>query len=323
MPAFLKFKNRRSELRYRVLGKSGLKVSVISLGTYQLSGSWGKEYTQHDVDGIIDAAQEAGINFLDTAECYGVDNHAERLIGNALEGRRDKWIVATKFGHVRKEQLKNSDAWETSDIQKQLETSLRLLKTDHIDLYQFHSGSDEIFDRDEIWTMLEKEKSKGKILHLGISLNRTKSDKEDYQTLNAAKAGAEVIQVKYNRLERDAENRILPAAEKQGLGVIGRVALASGLLSGKYQDITEFSGAESRAKKYKPDLIKKMQQEINEIIKNELPENVLLSQYALCWVLSNPAISCVIAGCKSPEQVRLNAAAADLPIMDYKHRFDV
>ncbi len=310
-------------MKYRILGKSGLKVSVISLGTYQYGGSWGKEYIQKDVDSIFAAAEESGINFLDTAECYGVDNHAERLIGRAIEGKRDKWLVATKFGHERKEPQKNSPAWEVSRIQNQLETSLRLLKTDYIDLYQFHSGPDEIFDNDEIWTMLDKEKAKGKIRHLGISLNRTKSNNEDYQTLNALKVGAEVIQLKYNRLERDAENKILPAAEKSGLGVIGRVALASGMLSGKYQSINEFSSAESRAKKYKPELIKKLQLEIEEIIKNELPENVLLSQYALAWVLSNPAISCVIAGCKSAEQVKINAATADLEIMKKKHKFDV
>ncbi|MDX9800519.1 MAG: aldo/keto reductase [Spirochaetia bacterium] len=310
-------------MKYRILGKSGLKVSVISLGTYQYGGSWGREYTQKDVDSIFAAAEDAGINFLDTAECYGVDNHAERLIGNAIAGKRDKWLVATKFGHERKEPQKNSPAWEVSQIKNQLETSLKLLKTDYIDLYQFHSGPDEIFDNDEIWTMLDKEKAKGKIRHLGISLNRTKSDNEDYQTLNALKVGAQVIQLKYNRLERDAEKKILPAAEKLGLGVIVRVALASGMLSGKYQNIDEFSSQESRAKKYKPELIKKLQREIEDIIKNELPENVLLSQYALAWALSHPAVSCVIAGCKSAEQVRINAATADLDMMGKKHKFDI
>jgi len=310
-------------VKYRILGKSGLKVSVISIGTYQFSGSWGKDYSQSDVDSIIDAAEESGINFLDTAECYGVDNHAEKLIGNAISGKRDKWLVATKFGHVRKEILKNSDAWEVGDIRKQLENSLKYLKTDYIDLYQFHSGSDEIFDRDEIWTMLDREKAKGKIRHLGISLNRAKSDNAAYQTLNASRVGAEVIQVKYNRLERDAEAEILPAALEQNIGVIGRVSLASGLLSGKYQNITEFSSSESRAKKYKPELIKKMQTEINDIINKELPENVLLPQYALTWVLSNPAVSCVIAGCKSAAQVKINAQTADLEIMNYRHRLDI
>lgn len=309
-------------MKYRILGKSGLKVSVISIGTYQFSGSWGKDYVQKDVDEIFAAAEEEGINFLDTAECYGVDNHAERLIGNAIKGKRDKWLIGTKFGHIRVEPQKNTNAWEVADIQKQLETSLRLLNTDHIDLYQFHSGSDEIFDRDEIWSFLDREKQKGKILHIGISLNRSKSAKEDYQTVKAPEVGAEVIQVKYNRLERDAEKLILPAAEKAGLGVIGRVTLASGLLGGKYQNISAFSSSESRAKKYSPELIKKFQAEINGIIEKELPQGASLPQYALAWVLSNPAVSCVIAGCKSPEQVRANASTARLDIMNYRHRYD-
>lgn len=94
-------------------------------------------------------------------------------------------------------------------------------------------------------------------------------------------------------------------------------------MSGKYQSIKEFSSAESRAKKYSPETISEMQKIIDDIIQNELPENTSLAQYALYWVLKHDAVSCVIPGCKSPEQVRLNASAADLEIMDYKHPLDI
>ncbi len=310
-------------MKYRKLGKTDLVVSVIGIGTYQFGGSWGKDFTQKDVDDIFLTASDCGINYLDTAECYGVDHFAEKLIGNSLSGSRDKWIISTKFGHKRITTLKNSDAWSVAEIQKQLEESLKALKTDYIDIYKFHSGPNEIFDNDEIWTMLDRQKREGKIRYLGVSMTRKNREWREYQSANAKRVGADVIQVKYNRLERDAETDVFPACIKDNLGVIARVALASGLLSGKYQNISEFSSSESRAKKYNPETIARMQKEIDGIMKNELPENTPLASYALAWVLKHDAVSSVIPGCKSPEQVRINASAADLEIMNYKHPYDI
>ncbi len=309
-------------MKYRKLGKTELNVSVIGLGTYQFGGSWGKNFFEKDVREILEAADECGINFIDTAECYGVDHYAEKLIGKTLPSPRNKWIIATKFGHRRIETLKNSDAWSVEEIRQQLEESLRYLKTDYIDIYKFHSGSNEAFDNQELWTMLDKQKRDGKIRYLGISMSRKKKEWREHQIKNALNVGADAIQVKYNRLEREAEEDVLPVCLKDNIGVIARVALASGLLSGKYQSIKEFSSAESRAKKYPPETISRMQKEIDDIISNELPKNTTMAQYALYWVLKHDAVSCVIPGCKSPEQVRLNASAADIDAMNYHHPLD-
>src|ERR1044071_5663711 len=127
-------------MRYRILGRTGLRLSVIGVGTWQFGGEWGRDYSQADVDAILDRAAAGGINLIDTAECYG-DHLSERLIGDYLARRdRSRWIVATKFGHQFKSFLSRDDDFSAAGAVSQLEGSLRALRLDTIDLYQFHSG---------------------------------------------------------------------------------------------------------------------------------------------------------------------------------------
>lgn len=297
-------------MRYRRLGKTDLEVSAIGLGTYQFGGRWGKTFTQRAANEIVAAAEDCGINLLDTAECYGMNHLSETLVGSAIASSRDRWILATKFGHEKVSPSKNRQAWTPEEVRQQLEASLRALETDYIDLYQFHSGSNDDFDNDELWTMLGKQQQQGKIRYLGISVSRKSSEWRTYQTKRATDVGAFVIQAKYNRLERDAETEVLPECLVQDLGVIARVPLASGLLSGRYQTLAAFADADARAKKYDADTIARMQQEIDAILESELPEGLTLPEYALAWALSHPAVSCVIPGCKTVEHVERNAAVA-------------
>src|SRR5687767_3214399 len=133
-------------MKYRFLGSTGLRVSVIGLGTWQFGGEWGKDFSSEEVGAILRRSEDLGINLVDTAECYG-DHLSERLIGAAMQGRRDKWIVATKFGHRFTGFLQRTDERSAEDVRGQLEGSLRALKTDYIDLYQYHSVRDsEFFD---------------------------------------------------------------------------------------------------------------------------------------------------------------------------------
>lgn len=301
-------------MRYTRLGKTNLEVSVVGLGTYQFGGRWGKTFSQAEVDAIVGAAEECGINLLDTAECYGMDHLSETLVGGAIASSRDHWIVATKFGHEKVSPSRNRGAWTAVEVQQQLEDSLSALQTDYVDIYQFHSGDNDAFDNDELWAMLDRQRQAGKICHLGISVSRRDSALRIHQTARATDVGASVIQVKYNRLERDAETEVLPECLKQDLGVMARVPLASGLLSGRYQDLTAFDSDDARAKKYDAELLARMQREIDAILREELPEGMGLPQYALAWTLSHPAVSCVIPGCKTVEHVQKNAAAADLEL---------
>ncbi len=199
---------------------------------WQFGGEWGRDFFQNEADVILDRAHEEGINLIDTAECYG--NHlSESFIGDYLSRRnRTDWVLATKFGHAFSGHLEREQLWKPNDVLRQLEDSLRALKTDYIDLYQFHSGTDEVFDQDDLWTMLDKQVQSGKIRHLGTSIG---SNDNLHQTEASSHIGSKAIQVVYNRLDRKPEERVFPVCLEQNLGVLARVPLASGYLSGKYK----------------------------------------------------------------------------------------
>jgi aryl-alcohol dehydrogenase-like predicted oxidoreductase len=225
-------------MRYRILGKTGLRVSVIGAGTWQFGGEWGRDFSQAEVDAILDSAADCGINLVDTAECYGPDHLSEKLVGDYLSRHdRSRWIVATKFGHHFKSFLNRDDDFSVDGVRAQLEASLKALRVGTIDLYQFHSGSDELFQNEKLWAMLAEQKRAGKIRHLGVSILQKGSE---LQAREAAKLGTEALQVFYNRLDRRPEQLFFPHARENNLGIIGRVPLASGLLSGKYKQGATF-----------------------------------------------------------------------------------
>jgi aryl-alcohol dehydrogenase-like predicted oxidoreductase len=292
-------------LRYRTLGSTGLEVSVIGVGTWQFGGEWGHDFTQAEVDAILDAAAEQGINLIDTAECYG-DHLSEWLIGDYLARRdRSRWIVATKFGHWFHSFMNRTDDFSVDGMRAQLEASLRALRVETIDLYQFHSGPDSCFRNESLWRALEDEKGAGKIRHLGLSIFGKGSEA---QAREARGAGVEALQVIYNRLDRRPEEMYFPHAQRDGLGILARVPLASGLLSGNYRRGATFAAGDFRstvdAAKLERDLA-----EAERLRETEVPPGMPMAEWALRWCLENPAVSAVIPGCKSPAQARANAAA--------------
>jgi aryl-alcohol dehydrogenase-like predicted oxidoreductase len=293
---------------YRSLGRTGLKVSVIGVGTWQFGGEWGRDYTQDEVDAILDAAAAEGINLIDTAECYG-DHLSERLIGDYLRRHdRSRWIVATKFGHHFNKFMDRTEKFSAADVRAQLDASLRSLGVDVIDLYQFHSGSDEACVNRELWAMLAEEKRAGRIGHLGISILGKGSEP---QAREAARLGAEALQVIYNRLDRRPEELYFPHAQRDGLGILARVPLASGLLSGKYRAGVAFARNDWRST-FDPAKTHSELAEVQRIADTEVPKDAPLAQWALAWCLRNASVSAVIPGCKDPAQVRANAGAAAL-----------
>jgi myo-inositol catabolism protein IolS len=297
-------------VRYRTLGSTGLQVSVIGVGTWQFGGEWAHDYTQAEVDSILDEAEACGINLIDTAECYG-DHLSESLIGDYLKRRdRSKWIVATKFGHRFKGFLSRDELFNAGDVGGQLEASLRALNVEAVDLYQFHSGTDEAFQSEELWDVLERERQKGKIRHLGVSILGKGSE---LQARRARSVGAETLQVVYSRLDRRPEELYFPSAIQDNLGVLARVPLASGLLSGKYRAGAEFASNDFRSSIDKEKLERDLR-EVKRIENEELPQGMGMAQWALAWCLKNDAVSSVIPGCKDPAQVRMNASAADLQL---------
>jgi len=300
-------------MKYRKLGRTDLNVSVIGLGTWQFGGEWGKDYTQSEVNGILDTAKSVGINLIDTAECYG-DHLSEALIGGYLQaGKREDWIVATKFGHKFHSHLNRTQQYSANEVQQQLEESLRALQTDYIDLYQFHSGSDEDFNNDELWTLLDKQVQAGKIRHLGLSLNKKNSM---HQVSLATKINASTIQVVYNRLDQQPEEEVFPSCIQQNLGVLARVPLASGYLSGKYKPGVVFADNDVR-QSHNQEVTDERLRQVQEIHQSEVPAGVDMARWALAWCLQHDAVTCVIPGCKDEAQVKANAAAAELVSADH------
>ncbi len=304
-------------MKYRKLGKTGLRVSVIGMGTWQLGGEWGKDFTQEEVTPMFRRAHELGINFIDTAECYG-DHTSERLVGQALKdlGLRDKFLIATKFGHKFEANFTRSEPRTGPDVEKQLEDSLRALQTDYIDLYQYHSVRDNEFAADDVRGVLENAKKAGKIRHIGNSIGG--GVKTPTQIEQSPKMHVETIQLVYNRLTRQAEDAFFPVCGRLRLGVLARVPLASGFLSGKYKPGATFAENDVRHAWQKEGADERLR-EVEKIAKTEVPAGVPMAQWALAWCLKSPAVQCVIPGCKNVEQVESNAAAGDLAMVDAKH----
>lgn len=294
-------------MQYRRLGRSELSVSTVGLGTWQLAGFWDKHFTQGDVDRILRRAQELGVNFLDTAECYGAGHSAERFIGNAIAGARDKWIVATKFGHNPENDL-DDENFGAAQVLLQLESSLRALRTDVIDVYQMHSGRTQLFENDELWTMLDKQVQAGKIRHLGNSVPPRELER---QIPKSREFGISVIQTTYNVVNRLVE-AVLPLITEQDLGLIARTPLASGFLSGAYQPGHEFPHSDVRSMRPQEGRDREIQAALAAL--GSKPDEMPAATWAGAWCLQEPAVSVIIPGSKSIFQLEQNVAAADVQL---------
>jgi aryl-alcohol dehydrogenase-like predicted oxidoreductase len=297
-------------MKYRALGKTDLVVSTVGFGTWQFGGEWGKSFGFDDVARLLAHAKEKGINLVDTAECYG-DGLSESLIGRALRGQRGDWILATKFGHKYNGLFDRTPRWSAREMVEQLDRSLRNLETDHVDLYQLHSPKDEFFADDDLWAALHDQVKAGKVRHLAISIS---ANDNLLQTESAALLGAKALQIVYNRLDRTPERRVFASCIEQGLGVLARVPLASGFLSGRFKpgQTHVFSPDEVRGRWYSSADVKRMVDEVAAIAETELPAGVDMPTWALAFCLRHPAVTTVIPGMTSVAQIDANARAADL-----------
>lgn len=294
-------------MKYRILGSTGLRVSVVGVGTWQFGGEWNKDFSQGEVDAIFDAARDEGINLIDTAECYG-DHLSEKFIGAAIERDRARWVVATKFGHRFHDFFNRTEPRDPKDVRSQTEESLKALRTDYVDLQQYHSWGDEQFFREDVLAELLKLKDEGKVRHIGNSVGFNGNVK---QVEASKRMNIEAIQIIYNRLDQTPENTTFPICIEQNLGVLARVPLASGFLSGKYKPGATFGQRDPRSR-WKDNKADERLKQVEQIAKTEVPPGVDMAGWALAWCLRHPAVTCVIPGCKSAAQVKSNASAVKL-----------
>jgi aryl-alcohol dehydrogenase-like predicted oxidoreductase len=296
-------------MKYRTLGKTDLRVSVVGLGTMVHAGHFGPMKDSESL-AAIETALELGVNFIDTSDAYGA-GYGETLLGNALKGKRDKIVIATKGGNVMVGPNRGKRIFEPDYIGRVMDESLRRLQTDYIDLYQLHNPTVEVIERGAVWEVLERAKQAGKIRHYGVSIN---SMEEGSAAVRNDRA--ETIQVEYNLLAQEPAEAFFPAAQQANIGVIARVPLRRGILTGKLRQSDEhrFQGEDVRARSFKGEAF------AQELAKAEQLKFLLhgpvrsLGQAAIAFCIAHPAVSVVIPGARNAEQMRENAAAAELEI---------
>ncbi len=292
----------------RSLGKSGINVTVIGTGLWAVGGGWGPVDNKKAL-AAIDASLDAGINFFDTADVYG-NGHSEELLGKAMRGRREKFVVATKIGWVGYDGEKNRSQYDTVEkLIAGVEESLRRLQTDHIDVIQDHISYREL-NTDIFIEGFQRLQRDGKVRAYGLS----SSDFDFIKDFNS-NGHCATLQIDYSILNRTAESEIFPYCQKNNIGVIVRGALAMGILTGKFTAETRFANGDFRQNWHeKPDERRVFLEDLAKVERlRVLANSRTLSELALRFVIDHPAVTTVIPGARSAEQARENVRAGLLP----------
>ena len=306
-------------MKFRQLGKTGISVSEVGFGAWAVGGAakaggmeigWGHLDDETSV-AAVHAAIDAGINFFDTANTYGM-GHSEEVLGRAFEGRRDKVVICSKVGN-RPQDGQGGKDFSRGGMEKEIEGSLRRLRTEYLDVYLAHSPKIPDDLPEDWYVPFEGWKKQGKIRSYGISIGPPADG------LWMIEGGhGEVIQVIYNVLKREPEEALFGKALDNGIGIIARVPLASGFLSGKYSRESRFADGDRRKTWTDENIAARVAQaEAFRFLEGERT----MVQGALRFCLDHSAVSTVIPGAKTPEQVEENASASDLPsLSEQEHR---
>jgi aryl-alcohol dehydrogenase-like predicted oxidoreductase len=296
-------------MRYRTLGDSGLLVSVVGLGCNNFGGRLDNARTRS----VVDAAIDEGITLFDTAEMYGRDGGSELALGEALKGRRDQVVLATKFGHQAIDMGYGPAAGAKGGrkyIRLAAEKSLTRLKTDYIDLYQLHTP-DPLTPVDETIAALDELVTEGKVRYIGHSnLSGWQLADAAHTALAGGRAAFISAQNHWSLLERDVEREVVPAARHFGLGVLPYFPLANGLLTGKVRKGQEIPAGTRLTEPRRAGFVTDAKlDKVEELISWGDAQGVSILEIAIGGLAAQPACSSVIAGATSPAQVRANAAA--------------
>lgn len=300
-----------TDLAYRSLGRSGLRVSAVGLGGNNFGRAGTATESQSGTDAVVHAALDAGVNFIDTADVYGKEyGLSETLLGEALRGRRDEVVIATKFGHSSIGSPLPSWGARGSRryVRLAIEGSLRRLGTDWIDLYQLHTP-DPLTPIEETLSALDDLVHEGKVRYIGHSnLAAWQLAEAEFIARELGTTRFVSAQNEYNLLSRGAEAEILPASERFGVGFLPYFPLQNGLLTGKFR--RDDRPADTRIMRQRPHLVEQAPWDVLDRYRAFADERGLtMLEATFGWLLAQPALSSVIAGATSPEQVRQNAAA--------------
>lgn len=298
-------------MHYRTLGKTGLRVSEISFGAWAIGGTseaagtqwgWG-ETPERDALAALARARELGVNFFDTADVYG-DGRSEQVLGKAFGGKWNGVMVASKCGNVVRNGVGMKD-WSHKHITWSCEQSLKRLKKDVIDLYQLHNPVEEDIREGDWPEAMELLVKQGKIRWYGVSVFLP----EEAMAVLERGAGA-TIQLAYNALRQEMAPEVLPLAQKKDFGIIARVPLYYGVLTGKYSADQKFAADDHRSHTLPPETMRELApraQKLQQLAGGEQD----MGAWALRFAISHDAISCAIPGGRNPQQVERNCQASD------------
>ena len=301
-------------MNYRELGRTGRKVSEISFGAWAIGGAWG-EVDDRESLATLHRAADLGVNFYDTADVYG-DGRSERLLAQLKRERNEEIIIATKAG--RRLDPHVASGYNRENLSAFIERSLKNLETGALDLLQLHCPPTDVYYNPELFAALDDFVRQGKIRNYGVSVERVE------EALSAIEyPGVQTVQIIFNIFRQRPAELFFGEAKKRGVGILARVPLASGLLTGKLTSHSQFEADDHRAFNRHGEAFDRGEtfsgvdyatglQAVEEL-RALVPEGMTMAQFALRWILMFDAVTCAIPGAKRPSQVEDNARASDSP----------
>lgn len=301
-------------MQYRELGRTGWKVSAISFGTWAIGAEWGAVNDRESL-AALHSALDQGVNFFDSADVYG-DGRSERLLAQLHDERSELFYVATKAG--RRLDPHVAGGYNRQNLTAFVERSLRNLKTDTLDLLQLHCPPTPVYYMPEVFEVLDELTSAGKLRHYGVSVEKVE------EALKAIEyPGVQSVQIIFNMFRQRPSELLFAEAQRRRVGILARLPLSSGMLSGKLTSKSRFAADDHRAFNRNGESFDRgetfsgLDYDISlqavEALRPYVPPGSTMAKMALRWILMFPAVTCAIPGAKRPEQVDENAGAADLP----------
>ncbi len=301
-------------MEHRILGKTGYNISAVSLGAWQIGGKWGSAFDPAIAQKTLETAADHGVNFIDTADVYE-DGESEKAIGRFVAGRSERIYVATKCG--RKLNPHTDEAYTPAAMRQFVEDSLGRLGLETLDLIQLHCPPSSVYDRPEIFEVFDRLKEEGKIQHLGVSVEKVSEAEKAITYENVS-----TVQIIFNMFRLKPAIDFFQKAQEKNVGIIARVPLASGLLTGKFTAESTFETGDHRHFNRNGEAFDKGETfsgvpyetgvKAVEMIRDIFQEKTPLSTIALKWILMHPAVSCVIPGASCPEQISQNLHAMSI-----------
>ncbi|MGB5821755.1 MAG: aldo/keto reductase [Saonia sp.] len=309
-------------MNYRRLGKTDFEVSELSLGTWQVGGTWGSGFNDTLAEKIIHSAIDNGVNFIDTADVYEA-GASEAAVGRVVRSRKEKIYVATKCG--RQINPHTNENYTPEILRKYVEDSLKNTGLECLDLIQLHCPPNEVYYRPEIFELFDRLKEEGKIKNLGISV-----EKVEEALKGIAYPNVTTVQIIFNPFRQRPAELFFEQAKKRDIGIIVRVPLASGLLTGKFSKRTIFTKDDHRffnrdgAGFDKGETFSGVPYDVGleavEELRAIFPNAKNLAPIALRWILDFRQVSCIIPGASKPEHLLSNISATDLQPLNSKER---